>query len=153
MEYEKNGRADLDFGDEPSLTKQAEKDSCDINKVLAKCAATGTVPCSNTQMIFGNFASGADYHQIMSITTAAQQEFNQLPVDLRTRFENSVEKYIDFVLDKKNRREAAELGLIPALKDGQSYDENGDIAVRTPAEKPGAAAPAPVAPAGPPEAK
>lgn len=98
---------------EPSLTIQSEKDSCDINLIVAKYAKSGIMGNWRTdQPMYGDFSSSTDFHDSFARIQQAEDSFMQLPANIRTRFENDPGKLIDFLSDVKNRDEAIALGLV-----------------------------------------
>lgn len=100
---------------EPTLTIQSEKDSCDINKIVAKCLKTGMMSNIRTdQPSYGDFTDAVDYHTSILRAQRAQDEFMSLTADVRARFSNDPGKLIDFLSDPNNRSEAIKLGLVPA---------------------------------------
>lgn len=101
------------LNDEPSLTIQAEKDSCDVNLIVAKYAKTGVMGNVRTdQPMYGDFSSAVDYHDALIKIQEAEESFMSLPANVRKRFENDPGKLIDFLQDVKNREEAISLGLV-----------------------------------------
>jgi len=105
-------RVQISFASSPSLTKQAMKDECDINNIMARYTRTGTIShVARSQGEFG-FASAIDFHQAMNQVVRAQELFESLPAALRARFGGDPGAYLDFVSDPENRSEAAHLGLL-----------------------------------------
>jgi phage internal scaffolding protein len=47
----------------------------------------------------------------MNAVAQANETFESLPADLRSRFENDPEKFVTFCLDKDNQEELIKLGL------------------------------------------
>lgn len=104
----------LDFAGEVSLTRQADKDACDINVIIKKCQKSGVVPFFlDANAMYGNFESGLDFHALMSRCEAAKQQFDLLPAAVRARFDHDAGKAIDWLSDPKNDVEAVKLGLKP----------------------------------------
>ncbi len=97
----------------PTLTIQSEKDTCDINKIVAKYLKTGMMTNIRTdQPRYGDFTSAVDYHDSILRAQEAQDAFMQLPASIRARFYNDPGKLIDFLQDENNRAEAIKLGLV-----------------------------------------
>lgn len=101
---------------EPSMTRQAHKDECDINFLMDRYERTGLYydPAeigSNRQPQFGDF-SGFDYLEAMNAVVDANDRFAALPARLRARFENDPAQLLFFLQDEKNREEAVSLGLL-----------------------------------------
>jgi len=114
--YRENGTLRVQTLNElPSRTIQSEKDSCDINKILAKFKATGIMTNINTrQPLDGDFTEVADYHSAMIQVAAAQESFMALPSALRKRFGNDPGNLLNFLSDPQNLSEAVSLGLVNA---------------------------------------
>lgn len=93
------------------LTRQSEKDDCDINKILDRYVETGVISGMGQPQKFG-YASELSYTESMQIVADAQSQFEQLPSEIRTRFENKPEKFLAFVENEENRPEMAEMGLM-----------------------------------------
>lgn len=123
----RNSESDLDFrvldpvtGEfkfVPGRTKQADKESCDINYILDRFERTGELPVSSgASGMYGDFADVPDYLESLNIVRSAEAQFMALPAKLRDRFENDPAKFLAFVGDNKNYDEAVKLGLIEAKK-------------------------------------
>lgn len=105
---------------EPSLTSQADKDSCDFNLIYAKYSKTGLMTNWRTdQPMFGDFSDAVDYHTSVFRLQEAQDNFMLLPASIRTRFSNDPGLLIDFLADPNNRPEAIKLGLVASPQDNQ----------------------------------
>lgn len=97
---------------EPGRTKQAFKDECDVNKILARFQKTGVLDfVEKRQPQFGD-VTGLDFQNAMNTVTEAQEMFDELPSKVRNRFDNDPAQLLDFLSDPANAGEAAKLGLI-----------------------------------------
>lgn len=95
------------------MTIQSEKDSCDINLIVAKYKKTGLMTnWRKDPPRYGDFSSSVDYHDSLLRAQNAQDDFMLLPASIRTRFNNDPGELIDFLSDSNNRAEAIELGLV-----------------------------------------
>lgn len=111
-------RVQFDCSDavEPSLTKQSEKDACDINNIVRMHMRNGEDPARYPVLLsasVADFSEVGDYHSALNEVVAAQEAFYSLPAELRTRFDNDPGKLLDFINDDRNRDKAIEYGLIP----------------------------------------
>lgn len=102
--------------DEPSRTRQAHKDECDINFLMDRYERTGLFfdPADQGTRVspqFGDF-NGFDYIEAMNAVVEANDRFSALPARLRARFENDPAQLLFFLQDEKNRDEAISLGLL-----------------------------------------
>lgn len=96
----------------PGRTKQAFKDECDINQIMARYQKTGVIDfVTKHQARYGD-VTGMDFQESMQLVAQAQSMFNDLPSGIRNRFENDPAKFMDFVHDPKNASEMAEMGLM-----------------------------------------
>lgn len=111
--YDRGERLVLHFGpDEEVMTKQADTDAADINKIMAKYGHIHNVPHGQTQAAFGDFTTGRDLHQAIIQIDQAYDAFNEYPSAIRERFGNDPAQMIAFIADPENRQEAIELGFI-----------------------------------------
>lgn len=118
----------VSLGDfEPTLTKQAFKDECDINNIMRKYQTTGLVShFAKGEPKYGDFSNSVDYHEAMNQVLAAQDAFMALPSSIRARFSNDPGYLLDFVSDPNNRDEAVRLGLIDHVPEVVKGD-TGDV--------------------------
>lgn len=94
----------------PSLTKQADLVSTDINQILKKY---GCIPKDPTVKVkYGDAANRPeDYRAAMEIITNGNSAFEALPLRVRNRFNNDVQEYLKFVSKTENIKEGIELGI------------------------------------------
>ncbi len=105
-----NGK--LSFEGEPSRTKQAFKEDCDINRIMRKYKKTGVIDhLAPSRPSYGDFESSADYQLACNQVIAAEDAFAELPSHIRDRMDNDPGKLLDFINDPSNAAEAFELGL------------------------------------------
>lgn len=95
-----------------SRTKQSFKAECDINHIMARFLRTGVIDAQNRHAPRYGDCSGQDFTSYMNIIASSRSIFQELPAQLRARFENSPAKFLDFVHDARNAEEARELGLL-----------------------------------------
>lgn len=94
------------------FTEQQYKDTCDVNKIIQKYDKHGLIThVSTIEAKYGDM-TGADYKTAMDLVVNMRTMFNELPSEIRKRFDNSPEKYLTFMENPENRKEAIELGLI-----------------------------------------
>ena len=97
---------------EPTLAQQNFKDECDINYIVRQFGLTGELPGKPLSPQYGDFTGVLDYHSAVNAVLAAQDDFMELPAQLRSRFNNDPAELIDFLGLEKNREEAIKLGLV-----------------------------------------
>lgn len=107
-------------------TKQSFKDECNINSIIAKYQRTGMMDhVRDNPGVYADVAEIGDYHEMTRKIRKAQESFDSLTPELRSRFNNDPGKLIAFMSDPKNVDEAITLGLVnkpktptpPASKD------------------------------------
>jgi len=99
---------------EPTLAQQNFKDECDINVIVRNFGLTGELPGQPLSPQYGDFTGVLDYHSAVNAVLAAQDDFMELPAQLRSRFNNDPAELIDFLANEQNREEAIKLGLVAA---------------------------------------
>lgn len=105
-----------------SLAKQSFAEEADINTIVRRFHLTGELPQGLAVPTYQDFEGVFDFQSAMNVVRAASEAFMAMPADIRSRFENSEQKFYNFVLDEGNREEAERLGLVigkaPAPADG-----------------------------------
>lgn len=100
-----------------SKTRQADKESCDINFIVKRFQATGMFPHVNQMSAaFGDVSELGDYQSLLQRMDEAQAAFDALPAVVRKRFGNDPAKLLEFVADPANVEEAVKLGLMEVRK-------------------------------------
>ena len=99
---------------ELTLAQQNFKDECDINHIVRQFGLTGELPGKPLSPQYGDFTGVLDYHSAVNAVLAVQDDFMELPAQLRSRFSNDPAELIDFLSNEENREEAIKLGLIAA---------------------------------------
>lgn len=106
-----------------SLTVQADKEACDINVILERFANTGMLTHENSAIPqYGDFVDVSDFHDSMNKVATATEMFMELPAQLRARFGNDPQAYVNFALDPANKEEAIRLGILNAPKETPSEE-------------------------------
>jgi len=122
---------DCDAKNFPSLTVQADAESCDINNILATYDRTGVINhLSHRQPLFADFTDFPDYQTALNIVIEAENSFADLPSSLRSRFDNDPGKFVEFCSDPENSDALVEMGLaervIPASPSGAQHAGDGE---------------------------
>lgn len=108
-----------DFG--PSLTQQHFKDECDINNIMAAYVQTGLLPAGTAKTgSYEDFTTATDYLEAMLLLQNARNQFDQLPLKTRIRFEHDPSNMLQFIEDPANRAEAQTLGLLNPEKPAET---------------------------------
>lgn len=96
------------------MTKQADKDGCDINIILKNNLITGVIPVTTKTPFYGDFSEGADFHDASNRLLLAQADFAALPSALRKHVDNDPGAFLDLISDPDRRAELVDLGLTDA---------------------------------------
>lgn len=116
----------LDTGKE-SLTKQSEKEQCNIHNILNQFAKTGIVEHVNTKT-----PQSVDHTQIptfqetLNLVTQVNQQFELLPEDLKKKFPTK-ESLAEYISDPENYAEAVELGILPSTESTETDGNTSNI--------------------------
>lgn len=104
--------------EDPSLTKQSERDACDINKIMAQYERSGVLKhVALNSGFYADVSSVPDYQAAFDVVAAADTLFASLPADIRARFNNNPGDYLDFVSNPANRDELIKMGVIQPPKE------------------------------------
>lgn len=118
----------LQCPEEEGRTQQQFAEEVDINTIVERFGLTGELPFSGKVPLEGDFTTVVDFHSAMNLVVEAQRAFDELPAELRKRFEYDPGNLVAFLSDDKNREEAEKLGLVvkrePKPRDAvQAIDE------------------------------
>lgn len=102
----------LDCSVLPSRTKQEFAEEVDINTIVRRFGLTGELPTNVPQVMVGDFTQVIDFQSAMDLLVRTREMFDAMPADVRTRFDNKPEKFLEFTSDERNRDEAIRLGLV-----------------------------------------
>ncbi|AXH75649.1 MAG: internal scaffolding protein [Microviridae sp.] len=127
----------------PGRTKQSFKDECDINRIMARYATTGSLDFINQREARYLDVDGADYQAAMDLVAGARSMFESLPSNVRARFDNDPAQLLDFLEKPYNRQEAIDLGLVVPTPPPKPTD--AVAAVLEPSTPPLSSSPAPKA--------
>ena len=72
---------------------------------------TGVLPQGVKLPTYGDFSGVGDFRSAMQAVVSAQDEFMKLPANLRNRFGNSPQAFLEFCSDPSNKDELVKLGL------------------------------------------
>lgn len=113
---------------DPSLTMQYFKDECDVNLILKKHAQTGVIDHLNNQPAkYEDYSNLVDYQSALNTVMAAQEAFNTLPSDIRSKFQNDPAEFIKFAENKNNLDEMRKMGLAKPLENKPLSNETATI--------------------------
>lgn len=111
--YDDHGslRSQLTCSD-PSLAEQSSLEETDINTIVRRFGLTGQLPTGLRAPTYGDYLEVTDYHSALNAIVVANEAFEELPAEVRRRFDNDPGKFVDFCSDENNSQEAAKLGLV-----------------------------------------
>lgn len=96
-----------------SVTQQCFKQECDINFILSKARKTGLI--DHVNMYKGDYSDVSNvptYQEALQVINDASQAFSTLPSDIRKRFSNDPQEFLDFVHNPDNIDSMIEMGLM-----------------------------------------
>lgn len=93
-----------------SLTKQSEKQSCDINFIIDRYRQSGFLP-QRDGAYYGEFAD-INYQEALNTVIEAQNAFSELPSAVRTKFGNDPAAFVEFAANPENHQAMYDLGLL-----------------------------------------
>lgn len=97
---------------EPTRTKQAFKEECDINTIVRRFGITGQLPTGVRMPTYGDFTGLSNYHEALNAIAQANEAFDEMPAHVRARFHNNPAEFVDFCSNPDNHKEALKLGLL-----------------------------------------
>ena len=92
------------------LTEQHHTDTCDINKILAQFMETGIMPQTNANPQYGD-VSEVDFTQMQNQLATAKTLFEELPEQVKDRFNNEMHTFLHFAENPDNLPELVDMGL------------------------------------------
>lgn len=105
---------------EGGRTHVSFKDECDINRIMARHRKTGLVRQRTERPQYGDFSNVGDYQEAMNTVLNAENMFAELGSDVRQRFHNNPQEFLDFCDNPDNQDEAVELGIAAPPLEGES---------------------------------
>lgn len=100
----------VEFDPDEGKTQQQFAEDADINVIVRKFGITGKVPVGFRMPESGDFTAATDYQSALNMVLEAKAKFLEVPADIRRRFNESPQAFMDWLHDSKNRKEATELG-------------------------------------------
>ncbi len=99
--------------DEPTMTIQSEKDSCDINCIMERYERTGIMQhVASVQPLYEDVADIQDYQGSLLVLEKAQAAFDALPAKLRKELDNNPYNLVPFIQNPANKERCYEYGLL-----------------------------------------
>lgn len=113
MTEKERSRLSTLYFDGKSRTQQSFVAECDINTIIKRFGKTGLVPVGMRLPQYGDFSGVVDYQSALHVLMEADKSFSMLPSDIRKRFDNDPQKFVDFAVDPANIAALQDLGLAP----------------------------------------
>lgn len=99
-------------GDEP-ITKQADKDECDINVLMSHYTADQLAEhAAAYKGQYGDFTGDFDYQTALNRVKKTEEMFSTLPADVRQKYNNDPGEFVNF-LAEATPDQLKEAGLVP----------------------------------------
>lgn len=109
-----------------SLTKQADKDRCDINRIVNGYQKTGVITHTNGAAPSYGDATGVDFQEAMNLVLNAENAFMALPAAVRKQFNNDPAQFLEFTSNEDNLEAMYEMGLAERPLEAQT-SEDGEV--------------------------
>lgn len=93
----------------PSLTVQSMSEDADLNIMLKRFKVTGQMPETVRLPQYGDFSGITDFQSALNAVIEAEDNFLELPAELRARFQNNPQLLLDFVENPGNIAEVKKL--------------------------------------------
>lgn len=102
------------FNDQPSLTKQEFADFADPNAVVDRHArGLDITSMASTAAQYGDFTDVPEsYHAALTLIVNTKAAFNNLPLQVRNKFDNDPAAFYAFASNPDNATAMAEMGLM-----------------------------------------
>lgn len=94
-----------------SLAVQSQRDEADINTIVRNFGITGRLPENVRVPSYGDFAIVDDYRSAIHAVRDAEASFMSMPAEVRSRFQNDPQQFLEFCSDYANLEEMRKLGL------------------------------------------
>jgi phage internal scaffolding protein len=97
---------------DPSLTQQQFAEESDINTIVDRFMKSGVLPEPSTMPQYVDYEGVFDFQTAMNVVRQADENFMRMDARVRSRFDNSPQKFLEFFADPDNRDEGRRLGLL-----------------------------------------
>lgn len=120
----------VDCSKDPEITQQHQAADCDINNIVRKFNKTGLIThVNNKKPMYGNFSNVQEFKEMQNRIVEVNEQFMQLPAELRAKFGNDPEQLVEFVSNPENTKIAVELGILDksCLVEVKSENVSGNV--------------------------
>lgn len=106
---------------------QSHKDSCDVHVLLARYQNGDVAALSKIQGVYGDFSEmPKNYAELLNSVIAGEQMFKSLPVEIREKFDHSLEKFMIAMDDMPSFLE--KIGYEPVTNSATSFGAEAEPA-------------------------
>lgn len=105
-----------DHEDHLSKTVQSERDNADINVIVKRFKVTGQLPQGVRVPSYGDYTTVSDFRTAMNMVREAEENFMELPSQVRFKFGNDPQAFLEFCQDPANVPEMVKMGLAVEVK-------------------------------------
>lgn len=112
MAWKLRKRSALECKD-PSLAVQSQAVESDINTIVRRFNVTGQLPSAARLPQYGDFDRVDDFRSALEAVMQAQASFDAIPAEIRARFGNSPQAFLEFCSVSENLPQLQEWGLAP----------------------------------------
>lgn len=104
--------------EDPDMCQQQFKEDCDVNLIMEKFLKTGQITHTRPPGYYMDLVDLPDYQESLNAVIEAGNRFMELPAKIRLKFDNDPGKFIAYLENPENDKEAISLGLkVPVEKD------------------------------------
>lgn len=98
---------------DPSLAVQSQKAEADINTIVRNFGITGRMPSAVRLPSFGDYSQVSDYRSALEAVRQAEASFLEVSANVRARFHNDPQAFMEFCENPGNLPQLREWGLAP----------------------------------------
>lgn len=110
---------------EESLCQASDARDMDINILMARFGATGQLPATMGNALFGDFSEVKDYRSAIDAIREAEEAFLDIPAKVRDEFRNDPQAFMEFVGKPENIPKLREWGLAKPAPEAPKDEANG----------------------------
>ena len=98
-----------------SLTQQSHAAAADVRNIIKQYDRTGLIANVNKGIAqYGDYSEINEYSVALNMVRQADENFQQLPSEIRHQFDNNAGVFFEFATDPKNKEEMIKMGLAKA---------------------------------------
>ena len=111
--FSSDPRPVVDCSQDEGRTKQAFKDECDVNQIMARYEKTGLIThLAKKQPVYLDVSEVGDYRDALEHVEQTREFFMGFPAKVRAAFNNDPAEFLDSIHDPAKQDFLRELGLI-----------------------------------------